>query len=649
MCGIAGFYGFNDLSSEQIAFISKEMGNEIEHRGPDRYGYWADESAEVALIHQRLSILDLSHAGNQPMHSPSGRFIISYNGEVYNHLEIRRQLETQLGVISWNGSSDTETISCAIEHWGIKRAAKEFDGMFAIAIWDKKLKYLTLLRDRAGQKPLYYGWQNNVFMFASELKALKKHPSFVGNIDRDSVQMQMSGGCIPAPHSIYRGVFKLLPGSVTTIDLSGIPSKQPPAIESYWLLSDSVQAGKGNQFQGTLNDAVDELDIHLTRSIKSQMISDVPIGAFLSGGIDSSLVVSIMQSQSIQPVNTFTIGFEEAKFNEANFAKEIAKFLGTNHTEHYVSSAEALDVIPHLPTLYDEPFSDSSQIPTYLVSKLARGSVTVSLSGDGGDELFGGYNRHIYSQRWGSMIQHLPPFSKNIVQKLLLSLNPNNYNFLETIFSKPYMPNIGVNNLSNHIDKITRALNTSSNQELYESFTTHWPYDQKLVLGASKFKSNFIKCDECSLSEEMMFNDFMFYLSNDILAKVDRAAMGLGLETRVPMLDESLIEYAWTLPEHMKINNGQGKVILKKLLDKYIPNKLYNRPKQGFALPIEGWLRGPLLDWTESLISKSRLDQEGYFNSEMVLKKWAEHKSGKRNWQTDLWNVLMFQAWLERQ
>lgn len=649
MCGIAGFYNFEKFSQEKIESIARQMGDSIAHRGPDTFGFWMDKPSEISLIHRRLSILDLSSAGNQPMHSPSKRYVITYNGEVYNHLDLRKNIEKNYKSIVWKGSSDTETISCALDCWGIAEAVKKFRGMFAIAIWDKKLKTLSIARDIAGEKPLYYGWQQNVFMFSSELKAMKNHPAFLGEIDRDSIRMQMTAGCIPAPYSIYKGIFKLPPGNILTIDLSNKTSKNDPVVKCFWSLEKVFnEKGIGN-FSGTYEDAVDELEALLKKSIKSQMLADVPLGAFLSGGVDSSLVVSLMQSQSIQPINTFTIGFEESKYNEANFAKDIATFLRTNHTEYYISPNEALAVIPSLPNLYDEPFSDSSQIPTYLVSKLAKKSVTVALSGDGGDELFGGYNRHIYSERWGSAIQSTNPNLKRAFKKIILSLNPEKYNFLESFFSKPYMPKIKINNFSNYIDKISKALSASDNSQLYGSFTSHWQEDEGLVLGSKNLNSMFVNRPDLSLSEEMMFNDFISYLPNDILVKVDRAAMGLSLETRVPMLDQNIIEYAWSLPESMKIGQGEGKLILKKILDKYIPSEFFNRPKQGFALPIEQWLRGPLVDWAESLINRSRLECESYFDADMVQRKWSEHKSGKRNWQTEIWNVLMFQAWLEKE
>lgn len=647
MCGIAGFYSFESRSSGEIHSISTKMGDAISHRGPDNFGFWADDTAPLVLIHRRLAILDLSDAGNQPMHSPSQRYVISYNGEIYNHLRIRRALDKEFPNIHWLSESDTETIIIAIELWGVSKSLKAISGMFAIAVWDKKLKKLMLARDRAGEKPLYYGWQKNTFLFSSELKAMKVHPSFDGAINREAIKMLMEHSCIPAPHSIYRNIFKLLPGKILTLNFNLYGKEGFESIENYWSIEDLIKDAKTNPFQGNIQDAKTKLHDLLTESISSQMISDVPIGAFLSGGIDSSLIVSLMQASSLNPINTFTIGFSEDKYNEANFAKEIAQYLGTNHTEHYVSSAEALDVIPKLPKLYDEPFADSSQIPTYLVSKLAKDSVTVSLSGDAGDELFGGYNRHIYSQKWGNALKLSPSSLKLASGKFLDFFKPDYLNRLESKLSDRLISKIGIKNISNFFEKTSKALKADGSSGLYQSFVTHWPKNSNLVLGVNNDDLHFFSDENFSLLESMMINDFLFYLSNDILVKVDRAAMGLSLETRVPFLHEDIIKFAWTLPDSMKVFNNQGKFILRSLLADHIPTELFDRPKQGFAVPIEHWLRGPLLDWAESLLEESKLDTQGYLDSSIILEKWSQHKCGKKNWQTDLWNVLMFQAWIE--
>jgi asparagine synthase (glutamine-hydrolysing) len=649
MCGIAGFYNNDSKYSNEILSIARRMGDAISHRGPDNFDFWTDNSSPLTLLHRRLAILDLSEAGNQPMHSPSNRYVISYNGEIYNHLDIRREIDKDFSDVKWLSQSDTETIIIAIEVWGIKKSLQAISGMFAIAIWDKKLKTLHLARDRVGEKPLYYGWQNNVFLFASELKAIKAHPSFEGKIDRNSINMLMQYGYIPAPYSVYKKIFKLEPGKLLSFNFQLQGKDGFESIEDYWSFQEVAKSARCNQFQGGFKEAKIKLNELLIQSISSQMISDVPIGAFLSGGIDSSLIVSLMQACSDKPINTFTIGFSEDKYNEADFAKEIAKYLGTNHSEYYVSSSEALDVIPKLPHIYDEPFADSSQIPTYLVSKLAKSSVTVSLSGDAGDELFGGYNRHVYSYRWGNILRKTPKNFKLTVARLLDLCKPDYLNQLESRLSKKFISKTGINNLSNFFNKTSTALKLHESKGLYQSFITHWPKDSNIVLHSNSYSENLFADDNFSLMESMMMNDFMSYLHNDILVKVDRAAMGLSLETRVPFLNEDIIRFAWTLPNSMKVHNGKGKYILRSLLNEYIPKKYFDRPKQGFAVPIEDWLRGPLLDWAESLLSKSKLDEQGYLNSNIVREKWDEHKSGKKNWQTDLWDVLMLQAWLEDQ
>jgi asparagine synthase (glutamine-hydrolysing) len=648
MCGIAGFYNFHQTSVEKISDIGKKMGDSIFHRGPDNFGTWIDKDYEIALIHRRLSILDLSDAGNQPMFSPSKQYVISYNGEVYNHLILRKQLEKQYK-IQWESQSDTETILVAIEKWGIERAIKSFSGMFSIAIFDRKNKKLFLIRDRAGEKPLYYGWLNKTFIFASELKAIKQHPSFTGKINKNAINHQMKYGYVPAPYCIFENISKLEPGKILTLDCSNSDVFSNENIKDYWNLVDEINLVKVSPFKGNFNDALISLESVLQNAVSSQLISDVPIGAFLSGGIDSSLIVSIMQSISDNPINTFTIGFSNDKFNEASYAKDIAKELGTNHTEHIVSPDEALSVISKLPYLYDEPFSESSQIPTYLVSKLARSSVTVSLSGDAGDELFGGYNRHIYSQKWGSLLGKTPDSVKSFLRVILNLIQPSQLNFLESIAPKFLNSNLGISNLSNQIEKVSKALKSNGDLELYKSFTHHWPEDNKIVRGIDCTQDKLFYDQNFSLPEIMMINDFLSYLPGDILTKVDRAAMGVSLETRIPFLNEEVIKFAWSLPEEMKINQGQGKYILRKLLEKHISKQLFERPKQGFAIPIEDWLRGPLIDWAESILDMRILKEQGYFHHEEIKQKWSEHKQGKNNWQTELWDVLMFQAWLNAQ
>jgi len=648
MCGIAGFYNFHHNSYEEISNISHKMGDAIFHRGPDKFGLWIDASNEVSFIHRRLSILDLSDAGSQPMISPSKRYVISYNGEIYNHLILRRKLEKEFDDIQWLSKCDTETIIVAIEKWGFDFAIKSFSGMFSLAVFDRKAKQLLLARDRAGEKPLYFGWIDNVFIFASELKAIKKHPKFSPKIDKNSLNLQMKLGYIPAPNSIYQDIYKLEPGKICTLNIQDSNPKGKETIEEYWGIGEEVRRAKASPFEGTFSDAICHLDCLLKNTISSQLISDVPIGAFLSGGIDSSLVVSIMQSVSSSPINTFTIGFSDKKFNEANFARQTAHYLCTNHTEHFVTPEEVLSLIPKLPHLYDEPFSDSSQIPTFLVSQLARKSVAVSLSGDAGDELFAGYNRHIYSKKWAPILNKIPGTAKMLIASILNTIKPNQLNFLELSSSHKLNSKLGINNLSNQVEKISKALLSEGDLNLYKSFIYHWPENSSIVRGIDSVNENiFFHQEGLSLSESMMFNDFKNYLPGDILTKVDRAAMAVSLETRIPFLNEDVINFAWSLPDDMKIYKGQGKYILRKLLEQYLPKNLFERPKQGFALPIEDWLRGPLIDWAETLLDPKLLNEQGYLNGQDIQIKWNQHKSGIKNYQTELWDVLMFQAWLE--
>jgi len=650
MCGITGFVGFGK-KHYPIETIVKKMSNSITHRGPDESGIWIDRNVQIALAHQRLSILDLSSAGSQPMQSVSGRYVAIYNGEIYNHQFLRKKIDQSSKSIKWVGSSDTETLLYAIDFWGIEKAIAMIEGMFAIAVWDKKLNTLYLIRDRLGEKPLYYGLQTDTFMFASELKALKCHPSFKGSIERDSILLQMKYGYIPAPNSIYKGIFKLEPGSICKVSFNNDGVCQDIQNTSYWTAEELLQKSLSNQYSGDFHSAVTKLEEVLKKSVKSQMVSDVPIGAFLSGGIDSSLIVAIMQDLSISPVKTFTIGFQEDKFNEANHAKKVSQILGTDHTEYYVLSSEALDIIPKLPRIYDEPFSDSSQIPTFLVSNLAKSQVTVSLSGDGGDELFGGYNRHVFSKKWGNTLFHTPFFIRNLIGKLLLGIKPMHLDDLEMSKINQFLDKKIFNNLSNIVDKTGKALCSKNVDDLYERFNSHW-YDLSFIKKSTEFvsfKPNDLNLKNSDIATQMMLSDLTNYLPGDILTKVDRAAMANSLETRIPMLDINVIEFSMSLPINFKIKGSNGKFILKELLNKFLPKNLYDRPKQGFALPIESWLKGPLYDWAENLLDPRKLNEDGYFDSMIIQQKWHEHKNGIHNWQTELWDVLMFQAWLEDQ
>lgn len=643
MCGLTGYLSGQWPGDVASAWV-KRMTDAISHRGPDSEGHWVDADAGFALGHRRLSILDLSPAGHQPMVSVSGRYVLAFNGEVYNHLDLRDELES-----SWRGHSDTETLLAGFDAWGIQKTIERAIGMFAIAAWDRHEQSLTLVRDRIGEKPLYYGWQGGTFLFGSELKALKAHPAFRAEIDRNALALLMRHSYIPAPYSIYQGIAKLQPGCLLTVS----SDQREPCVTPYWSGKQVVEDGLAKPFIGSANEAVSALEKLLKDAIGQQMVADVPLGAFLSGGVDSSTVVALMQAQSSRPVRTFSIGFHEDQYNEAQHAKAVAQYLGTEHTEWYVTSQDALNVIPCLPILYDEPFADSSQIPTFLVSQMARQHVTVSLSGDAGDELFGGYNRYMLSSRLWCRLSYFPIGIRRVLASVITAVPPQSWD----AFAKPLltiMPKgTGVVNVGDKLHKGAGVLASRSSAELYRGMVSHWPDPASLVLGATEpatVLSNLMQQPVVkSEIERMMALDMLSYLPDDILTKVDRAAMGVSLETRVPFLDHRVVEFAWHLPLEYKLRNGVGKWVLRQVLYKHVPRELIERPKMGFGVPIDVWLRGPLRDWAEELLSESRLRQEGYFNPLPIRQKWLEHLSGQRNWQHHLWNVLMFQAWLQEQ
>lgn len=642
------------------------MATAIRHRGPDDSGFWSDAEAGVGLAHRRLSILDLSFAGHQPMTSPSGRFVIVFNGEIYNHLEIRKELEKSNNAPHWRGHADTETVLTGFETWGIDATLRRSIGMFAMAVWDKDEKTLTLTRDRMGEKPLFYGWNRGVFLFASELKALRAFPGFDADINRNALTLLLRHSYIPTPYSIYRGIFKLWPGAILTLrlgattscpwELDGPPfepfQKNGVTLCWYWSAREVAENSRANTFTGTEREAVDELERVLADAVQAQQISDVPLGAFLSGGVDSSAIVALMQARASRSVKTFTIGFHERGYNEAVFAKDVARHLGTEHTELYVTPEEAQAVIPRLPMIYDEPFSDSSQIPTFLVAQMARQHVTVSLSGDAGDELFGGYGRYFLARSIWGKVGRIPFGGRNALAAGIRLLSPEAWN----VIGKPielFLPGkLRSRPAGDRVHKLADILSVRNPDEMYRGLVSHWKSPADIVINASEPATSLTDQRRSphypEFEKRMMYLDAINYLPDDILVKVDRAAMAVSLETRVPFLDHRVVEFAWRLPLSLKMRNGQGKWILRQVLNKYVPNELIERPKQGFGVPIDSWLRGPLRDWAEGLLNESRLKREGFFNPRPIRTKWAEHLSGQRNWQYHLWDVLMFQAWIEQ-
>lgn len=615
MCGIFGFFSHNVKKEDLESCLSQ-----IHHRGPDLSGCWIEN--QVALGHKRLSIIDTSSVGRQPMLSSNGRWVIIFNGEIYNFLKIKSKLKR-----NWSSNTDTEVLLEAISEWGIKNTLKEAVGMFAFAAYDRENKLLYLARDRMGEKPLFYGWQKGTFLFGSELKALVQHPSFEKKIDPDSLRDFFAYSYVPTPKSIFLNTYKLTPGQYLVLDTVSEGS----VLEEYWSLDEVTKMRRS--FSGSFEDAVTEGEKLLRQTITQQMISDVPLGAFLSGGIDSSLVVSLMQKVSPEPVKTFTIGFNEKGYNEAEYAKKVADHLKTDHTELYISSKDALNAIPLIPRIYDEPMSDSSQIPTFLVSQLTKKHVTVSLSGDGGDEIFGGYNRYFLAPSLKKKFDLLPIQARELISKLIHKMHPAIWEKLTPITAdKAY--------------KIATVLRERDGFNLYNRLITHWADESPVKDRQDYQKYSFSSLCE-SYEEKMMFLDTKTYLVDDILAKVDRAGMAVSLETRIPFLDHRIVEFAASLPLDFKIKDGKGKALLREILFKHVPKDMIERPKMGFGVPIEHWLRHELKDWAEDLLSLTKLERTGLLDTAIIRKKWKAHLSGNSNWQYHLWDVLVFQMWYE--
>ncbi len=645
MCGIVGFWKFKSEDKDSLEDSIKQMTDKLTHRGPDDTGFYLDENQGIALGHRRLSILDLSLRGHQPMECPFGRYIIVYNGEVYNFNEIRKDIEKE--GVKFKGNSDTEVILAAISKWGLERALSVFNGMFTFCIWDKKERRLYLVRDRIGIKPLYFGVQKGILFFASELKALCANQLFLPEIDRNALALFFRHNYIPAPYSIYQNIQKLKPGHYAVVD-----KNLNVSIRCFWDIRRITEQGIEHPLDLSEKESIDEAEKLLFDSVSKRMVADVPLGAFLSGGVDSSTVVALMQAQSSIPVKTFTIGSYEESFNEAGFAKMVAKHLGTDHTELYIKSEEAAEVIPRLADIYDEPFSDSSQIPTFLVSQLTRKFVTISLSGDGGDETFGGYNRYFWAGSIWNKIKYLPAFLRSELAILLKSVSPVGWDKMFGKFEF-LLPNIFKQRLlGDKLHKLADILTSFSNDDLYLGLVSHWRRPEDLILNSQEPKTilrdETVKKKIPNFVDRMMFFDLTTYLPDDILTKLDRASMSVSLEARVPILDHRIVEFSRRLPSSLKIGKKENRWLLRQVLYKYVPKELIERPKMGFGIPLDAWLRGPLRDWAEDLLDEKKIKRDGFLNPEPIKKLWREHLSGRRNWQYLLWDVLMFQDWKQR-
>ena len=641
MCGITGYWGAVGSDTEVVG----EMADRLTHRGPDSGSVWSDHHTGLWLGHRRLSIVDLSPGGHQPMVSPCGRYVIVYNGEIYNHADLRAELEREGGGFDWRGHSDTETLLAALRHWGVEGALSRFNGMFAFALWDTVERSLFLARDRMGEKPLYYGRSGDSLLFGSELKALTAHPDWQGEVDRDALALFLRYNNVPAPKSIYRGIYKLPPAHYVVVRDNGRAVSEPVC---YWDLAQVATDGV-REAAGQPDALADELDAMLRDSVGRRMVADVPLGAFLSGGFDSTMVVAQMQAQSSRPVQTFSIGNSDSEYDEAHHAAAVARHLGTDHTELYVTPEDAQAVIPRLPSIYDEPFADSSQIPTFLVSELARREVTVALSGDGGDELFGGYNRHVVGPEVWRRVNGLPGWLRGFLGGAVGALSQRDLRR----WKRRLPARMQVPNLELKLEKLAKALGATDGPAFYRALRSHWKGPERMVLGASEQQEQESSVDRVSelpsLREQMMLLDMLTYLPDDILTKVDRASMAVSLEARVPLLDHRVVEFAWQVPTEYKVRDGQGKWLFRKVLDRYVPRSLMERPKQGFGIPIEHWLRGPLRDWAESLLDERRLREEGFLDPAPIRRVWTEHLAGRGRSQHHLWCVLMFQAWVDEQ
>ncbi len=645
MCGITGFWQVESESREDLCHQVSRMAETLAHRGPDDSGAWADPAAGVALGFRRLAILDLSPTGHQPMQSADGRYVTVFNGEIYNYRDLRRELE-QHGQ-SFRGTSDTEVILEGCSVWGSERTIPRLWGMFALALWDRQERTLLLARDRLGKKPLYYGRSKGAFLFGSELQALRAHPAFQAEVDRDALALYARHGYIPSPHTIYREYHKLPPGHYAIIRKG-----QPVEPLAYWDPRQVVREGLANRLNVAESEAIEQLDALLRDATARRMIADVPLGAFLSGGIDSSTIVALMQAQSSRPVRTFTIGFYNKGYNEAESARAVAQHLGTDHTELYVTPEEAQAVLPQMPDIYSEPFADASQIPTFLVSKLTRQYVTVSLSGDGGDELFAGYTRYLWTHAIWDKMRYIPASVRQLAAGAIQQTPVNRwdgiYGSMEWILPQRLRQSLP----GDKLHKLAGAITARDSDALYRRLVSLWKEPEHLVLGGQEpvtwLQDSALRDRLPDMTERMMFLDLVTYLPDDILVKVDRASMAVSLEARAPLLDHRVVEWAWRLPLSFRMRNRKSKWLLRQVLYRYVPPQLVERPKTGFGIPIGNWLRGPLRGWAEALLDEGRLRREGFFRPEPIRRAWSDHLEGHRDEQYRLWVVLMFQAWRER-
>lgn len=647
MCGLAGVIWRRKPAIDGLEAVGLRMAQSIQHRGPDDHGLWCDPARHIVLAHVRLSIVDLSPAGHQPMVSRCQRYVLVFNGEVYNHLDLR----AELGLSDWRGHSDTETLLAGFAAWGVQATVERAVGMFAFALWDREARTLTLGRDRLGEKPLYYGWHGDAFLFSSELKAMDACPGFAPQLNRDALALYLRHSVIPAPYTIWQGIAKLEPGCIAVLDDHALASARMPDVTPYWSMSEVARMAQASPLDLPDDQAIQLLDEAITKAVNGQMLADVPLGAFLSGGVDSSLIVSMMQKLSPQPVKTFSIGFDVPGFNEAEHAKAVACHLGTDHTELYVKPQDALEVIPRLPTLYDEPFADSSQIPTFLVSQLARREVTVALSGDGGDELFCGYTRYLQMHKLAGVLGKLPGAARKLGAAGLRTLSPQTFGRCYRAVMPVLPAALRAKYPEDKLGRLLHLLAAQGDEAVYRALISHWADPAAVVLGGQE-PATWLTGRQplpagLSLAEKCMFLDSVSYLPDDILVKVDRAAMGVSLETRVPLLDHRVMELAWRLPMRHKLRDGQSKWLLRQVLYQYVPRTIIDRPKMGFGVPIGAWLQGPLRDWAQALFDPARLAREGVFDAGKVSQVWQDFLGGRTNAQYLLWDILMFQAWQE--